>query len=136
MVESAPRDRFVSSPGGSSSGSGGYVSSGLNSNEVNPDHSTHLEPSASELDTVEQRPIVSVTSGCMYAFFVVAFSGAMIFVNALACLAAYPLFPEINNDQIGTRLGQLFFFTVPLIMLLIEWHLIDRLRRLFRSSNN
>lgn len=87
-----------------------------------------------QLDTVTERPLISVTSGCLYAFFVVGLSATLLFLNALACLAAYPYFPSVGDEQIGAKLGQLFFFMVPLIMLIVEWHLIDRLQRMFRSN--
>ena len=88
----------------------------------------------SQLDTVTERPVVSVVSGCLYAVVVVVASGGMLFVNALFCLAIYSLVPKVGDEQIASRIGQMIFFVVPLAMLILEWHLIDRIQRLFRSE--
>ena len=86
------------------------------------------------IDSGRERPLANVASGCLYAFYVVALSAGMLFVNALFCLTIYSAIPKIDDEQFAPRIGQLFFFTVPLIMLVIEWHLLDRLQRLFRSG--
>ncbi|MFN3190051.1 MAG: hypothetical protein ACE361_05965 [Aureliella sp.] len=87
-----------------------------------------------QLDVVTERPVASVASGCLYAFYVVGLSAGLLFVNALVCLAIYSAVPKFGDDQIAPRIGQLVFFTLPLIMLLVEWNLLDRLQRLFRRE--
>lgn len=86
------------------------------------------------LDAVTERPVASVASGCLYAVYVVGLSASMLFVNALICLTVYSALPKPEDEEVASRVGQLFFFTVPLIMLIVEWHLLDRLQRLFRSG--
>lgn len=86
------------------------------------------------VDSVTERPIASVASGCLYSFYVVGLSAGMLFLNALFCLAIYALLPKVEDEQIASRLGQLFFFVVPVLMLIVEWNLLDRLQRLFRSG--
>ena len=89
-----------------------------------------------QFDLVTERPVVSVVSGCLYAVIVVALSGGMLFLNALFCLAIYSLLPKVGDEQIASRIGQMIFFVLPLVMLLLEWHLIDRIQRLFRSDQS
>ncbi len=87
-----------------------------------------------EYDLITERPIAHLASGCLYAFYIVALSGFMLFFNALVCLAVYSTIPKMAEEQIMSRIGQLIFFTLPLIMLLVEWHLLDRVQRLFRRN--
>ncbi|MEM7558846.1 MAG: hypothetical protein AAF394_06970 [Planctomycetota bacterium] len=87
-----------------------------------------------QIDVVTERPVVSVVSGCMYAVMVVVVSGGMLFLNTLFCIAIYGLIPKVANEQVASGVGQLMFFSVPLILLVVEWHLVDRIQRLFRSS--
>lgn len=81
-----------------------------------------------------ETPLVNITSGCLYAVYVVGLSAGMLFLNALFCLMIYSLLPKPDNEQMASRVGQLFFFIVPLVMLIVEWNLLDRVRRLFRSE--
>lgn len=90
--------------------------------------------SSDHLKASRESPLANVASGCLYAVYVVGLSAGMLFVNALFCLSIYPTLPKPDDEQWASRVGQLFFFTVPLIMLVIEWHLLDRLQRLFRSA--
>ena len=83
-------------------------------------------------DSVTERPVASIASGCLYAVYVVSLSAGLLFLNALFCLYLYGALPKLDNEQFQARLGQLFYFTVPLLMLILEWHVLDRLQRLFR----
>ena len=87
-----------------------------------------------ERNAAAERPLANIASGCLYAIYVVSLSAAMLFVNALFCLTIYSAVPKPENEQFAPRVGQLFFFTVPLIMLIVEWHVLDRLQRLFRPG--
>ncbi|MFK7737053.1 MAG: hypothetical protein AB8B50_13540 [Pirellulaceae bacterium] len=89
-----------------------------------------------QLDVVTERPIASVASGCLYAAYVVTVSAGLLFINALVCLGIYSQLPQAEDEQIASRVGQLLFFVIPLIMLVVEWNLLDRLQRLFRSELN
>lgn len=77
--------------------------------------------------------MANVASGCLYACYVVLLSSGMLFLNALFCLAAFAAIPK-PDDQTTSRIGQLFFFVVPVLMLIVEWNLLDRLQRLFRRE--
>jgi uncharacterized membrane protein YwaF len=85
-------------------------------------------------DSFSERPLTSALSGCLYALFVVVASVSMLFVNALLCLTIYSAVPKPGNEEIVARIGQLFFFIAPLLLLILEWNLLDRLQRLFRIS--
>ncbi len=85
-------------------------------------------------DSVADRPLQSALSGCLYVAFVVAVSVFLLLVNALLCLTIYGAVPKPDNDALVSRVGQLFFFVAPVLLLIVEWNLLDRLQRLFRSQ--
>lgn len=82
--------------------------------------------------SLSERPIGSALSGCFYAFFVVALSVLLLLMNSSLCYAMYTAIYGDDKDEMTARLGQLFFFIAPLVLLIIEWNLLDRLQRLFR----
>lgn len=86
------------------------------------------------LTDVSERPIAGVASGCLYAALVVALSAGMLFLNSIFCLSIYSAIPFPKDEDFASRAGQMFFFTVPLVLLIIEWHVLDRLQRLFRRG--
>lgn len=88
----------------------------------------------STTDSSTERPIASAISGILYAAFVVAMSAGMLFVNALFCLTIYSAIPIPGGEQIASRVGQMFYFIAPILLLVVEWNLIDRLYRLFHRS--
>ena len=85
-------------------------------------------------DTAGERPLTSAASGCLYAGFVVAISAGLLFLNALLCLTVYAVLPKSGDENVIARAGQMFFFIVPVLLLVVEWHLLDRIQRLFRRS--
>lgn len=85
------------------------------------------------VDSFTEQPLRSALSGCLYAAFVVSVSVGLLLVNALLCLTIYGAVPKLGSDEVTSRLGQLFFFVAPVLLLLVEWNLLDRLQRLFRS---
>ncbi len=85
-------------------------------------------------DAAGELPLTSAASGCLYASFVVVVSAGLLFVNALFCWTVYAVFPKPADENVAARIGQMFFFIVPVLMLVIEWHLLDRIQRLFRKS--
>ena len=87
----------------------------------------------SNRETVRRR-LANSLSGMLYAVFVVAMSGMMLFMNAILCLTIYSALPKYNNEQIASRIGQLFFFIVPVMLMVVEWNLLDRLQRLFQDK--
>jgi hypothetical protein len=84
-----------------------------------------------ERDSFAQRPVRSALSGCLYVAFVVVVSVALLLVNALLCLTIYGAIPKSGDEDLAARLGQLFFFVAPVLLLIVEWNLLDRLQRLF-----
>lgn len=74
-------------------------------------------------------------SGCLYVTFVVAVSAGFMLVNALLCVTIYSAIPKGGDDEVFARGGQLFFFIAPVVLLLVEWNLLDRLQRLFRGRS-
>ena len=73
----------------------------------------------------------STLSGCLYATFVILVSGGMLLVNAFLCLSIYAALPKYENEAISSRVGQLFFFVAPVMLMVVEWNLLDRVQRLF-----
>lgn len=67
----------------------------------------------------------------MYAAFVIAASVGMLLVNAFVCLTVYSALPEYAPPEIMSRVGQFFYFTAPVILMVVQWNLIDRVGRMF-----
>lgn len=86
-----------------------------------------------DADSYSDQPIKSALSGCLYASFVVTVSVSFLLMNALLCLTIYGAIPKSESDEAVARIGQLFFFIAPVMLLLVEWNLLDRLQRLFRG---
>lgn len=86
-------------------------------------------------DSFAERPVRSALSGCFYVAFVVSVSVGLVFINALLCVTIYSAFPKPNNDEMTARVGQLFFFVAPVLLLIVQWNLLDRLQRLFRRQD-
>ena len=82
-------------------------------------------------EAVSRWSVTGALSGCLYAAFVVAISVGLLFLNALLCLTVYASIPKPDSASMA-RVGQLFFFIAPALLLLVEWNLLDRLQRLFR----
>jgi len=85
-------------------------------------------------DSFAQRPVRSALSGCLYAAFVVIVSAGLLLVNALLCITIQGVLPKPSNEALAARLGQLFFFVVPVGLLIVQWNLLDRLQRLFHRD--
>jgi hypothetical protein len=91
-----------------------------------------MELEQRDSDTFSERPFASMLSGCMYAAFVIAFSCGMLAVNAFLCTAFYAALPKHESVEISSRVGQLYYFIVPIVLLVVEWNLLDRVQRLFQ----
>jgi glycine cleavage system regulatory protein len=87
-----------------------------------------------QVDSFTERPVRSALSGCLYATFVVSVSVSLLLVNALLCLTIYGAIPKSGSEALTSRLGQLFFFVAPILLLLVQWNLLDRLQRLFNRQ--
>ncbi len=83
------------------------------------------------VESTSERPFTGAVSGCLYAVAVIALSGGMLLVNAFLCLTVYSAFPKYENEAIEARIGQLFFFVAPVLLMVVEWNLLDRVLRLF-----
>ncbi len=88
-----------------------------------------------DADSFAERPVRSALSGCFYVAFVVVVSVGLLLVNALLCLTIYGAVPKPNNEEVVARVGQLFFYVAPVLLLILEWNLLDRLNRLFRGGS-
>lgn len=84
-----------------------------------------------EGDSFARRPVRSALSGCLYVAFVVIVSVGLLLINALLCLTIYGAIPKSGSEELSARMGQLFFFVAPVLLLIVEWNLLDRLHRLF-----
>lgn len=84
-------------------------------------------------DSFARQPLRNALSGCFYVALVLSVSIGLLLLNALLCLTIYGAIPKGNNEELSARVGQLFFFLAPVLLLIIQWHLLDRLQRLFHS---
>ncbi len=82
-------------------------------------------------DSFTQRPLRNTLSVCLYIAFVVGVSAGLLFLNALLCLTIYAAVPKPRSEPLALQLGQVFFFVAPILLLLVQWNLLDRLQRLF-----
>ncbi|GIW98831.1 MAG: hypothetical protein KatS3mg111_2164 [Pirellulaceae bacterium] len=81
------------------------------------------------------KPWRTAGSGCLYAVYVIALSTALLLVNAIFALTLFSVVPKPASKELAARVGQFVYFVVPLILLILEWHLIDRIYRLFDRGN-
>lgn len=88
-----------------------------------------------QVDGDIQRPTTAALSGCLYATFVIVLSGGMLFVNAFLCLTIYAALPRVQSEDLAARIGQMFFFVAPVVLMVVEWNLLDRVQRLFRQQS-
>ena len=76
----------------------------------------------------------------LYATYVVIVSAMMLILNSIMCLSAHSaltLFgPEwlTKNPTIYPRASQMFYFLAPVVLMVLEWNLLDRIQRLFNSE--
>jgi hypothetical protein len=84
-------------------------------------------------DSQKERPFTAAISGCLYAALVITVSAGMLLTNAFLCLTIYAAIPKYGNEDLTSRLGQLFFIVAPVILMVVEWNLLDRVNYLFRS---
>lgn len=82
-------------------------------------------------DSFSQRPLRNTLLACLYIAYVVGVSAGLFFLNALLCLTIYAAVPKPAGEQLASQLGQSFYFLAPILLLLVEWNLLDRLQRLF-----
>ncbi|HBE69088.1 MAG TPA: hypothetical protein DDW52_13140 [Planctomycetaceae bacterium] len=70
----------------------------------------------------------------MYAGFVIGVSVCMLLANAVVCLTVNSALPEYAPPEIQARVGQFFYFTAPVVLMVLQWHLIDRVGRMFARA--
>lgn len=86
--------------------------------------------------------IAPAASSLLYATYVVGVSAMMLIVNSIMCLSAHSaltLFgPEwlTKNPTIYPRASQMFYFLAPVVLMVLEWNLLDRIQRLFNSEQH
>jgi hypothetical protein len=101
----------------------------------NKSDATHSLPQA-------QAGLSSAISSCMYAAYVVGVSALMLILNSVLCLSAHSalsLFgPEwlMKNPVVQPRASQMFYFLAPVILMVVEWNLLDRIQRLFSAEQS
>ncbi len=83
----------------------------------------------------------AISSGA-YAAYVVGVSALMLVLNSVLCLSAHSaltLFgPEwlTRNPAVQPRASQMFYFLAPVVLMVLEWNLLDRIQRLFSAEQN
>ena len=99
-----------------------------------------LEPNNSKPET--QAVLTSALASCTYAAYVVGVSALMLILNSVLCLSAHSalsLFgPEwlMKNPVVQPRASQMFYFLAPVVLMLVEWNLLDRIQRLFSAEQS
>ena len=64
----------------------------------------------------------------------------MLILNSVLCLSAHSaltLFgPEwlTKNPVLQPRASQMFYFLAPVVLMVVEWNLLDRIQRLFSAE--
>ena len=87
-----------------------------------------------EQDSQESQ-LTGALSGGLYVLFVICLSGGMMLINAFLCLTIYAAIPKPENEELSARAGQMFFFVAPVLLMLLEWNLLDRVQRLFSNRD-
>lgn len=99
----------------------------------------------SDLPDVSPQPqsiYYSAISSGLYATYVVGVSALMLILNSVLCLSAHSaltLFgPEwlTNNPAVQPQASQMFYFLAPVLLMVVEWNLLDRIQRLFSTEQN
>lgn len=83
-------------------------------------------------------------SGCIWMLGTMFISGVLLVLNAIFCISLYFGFAAqfaASNRRLGSWLessvvSQLFMFITPVLMLAIQWLLIDALRDHFANRNS
>lgn len=78
--------------------------------------------------------------GCAFVFLTISVTAFMLVINAVLCLSihstirthAQTLFAD--NPNVANPISQLFFFIGPTLLTIIQWNLLDRIIRLFRTT--
>ncbi|MDX1926038.1 MAG: hypothetical protein SFV81_05945 [Pirellulaceae bacterium] len=87
-----------------------------------------------------QSAYASAISSTLYATYVVGISALMLVLNSVLCLSAHSaltLFgPEwlTKNPALQPRASQMFYFLAPVVLMVVEWNLLDRIQRLFSAE--
>jgi hypothetical protein len=87
-----------------------------------------------------QSTYASAISSTVYATYVVGVSALMLILNSVLCLSAHSaltLFgPEwlTKNPALQPRASQMFYFLAPVVLMVVEWNLLDRIQRLFSTE--
>jgi hypothetical protein len=95
--------------------------------------STHSSPKP-------QSMLSSSLASCAYATHVVVVSAMMLILNSVLCLSAHSaltLFgPEwlTKNPVVQPGASQMFYFIAPVVLMVVEWNLLDRIQRLFSAE--
>jgi hypothetical protein len=89
-----------------------------------------------------QSAFISAISSIAYATYVVAVSALMLILNSVLCLSAHSVLtlfgPEwlTKNPAVQPRASQLFYFLAPVVLMVVEWNLLDRIHRLFSAEQS
>ncbi len=89
-----------------------------------------------------QSMFVAALSSSAYATYIVGMSALMLILNSVLCLSAHSAFtlfgPEwlTKNPAVQPRASQMFYFLAPVVLMVVEWNLLDRIQRLFNADKN
>ena len=92
--------------------------------------------------TLAPASLIPALSSLLYATYVVVMSAMMLVLNSVMCLSAHSaltLFgPEwlTENPTIYPRASQMFYFLAPVVLMVLEWKLLDRIQRLFNKEEH
>lgn len=69
-------------------------------------------------------------SGCLYVFWVAGVACLLLFINGGIVMALIDVISDLGPTWLRNKqLAQILLFVVPVVLLVIEWWMFDRLRR-------
>ncbi len=92
---------------------------------------------ANESCDVREPPLSGSAAGCLYGLVVAVVTGAMLFINGSIVLVFVKALAQSGSALASRKdVAQLLLLTVPVVMVVVEWKLIDYLWRRIPSRSN
>lgn len=92
----------------------------------------HMRRTAPDDDKTSPRLWFGPVSSCLVATIVLGISVGLLFCNSLTSFVIYAAIPKTQDQAVMAAVTQLFFYLMPIALTFLEWHLIDRVLRLFQ----
>jgi hypothetical protein len=97
--------------------------------------SSHPTTERSQSQQPKRAAPLMVQLGCVHLFFILLAVGCLLAINTLAVSAAYQSWIHANGPRnLNPRTAQTILIFCPLLLLFLQYHLYDRLRDCWRTS--